>query len=302
MLILIEIIYVSSSLTTNIIPLVKKLVEAVQPLAQSKHVILSFTVSVTECILDHQPENVAGSLLAVLCRIVDHLPSGTSLQVAVSENEVAAVIRIENSGINLSRISTITKGISLPVRIDGDERHRTVYYFDIAKTTNGIIRPRETILVKSRANTNIPAFYAEIRKRLQSYNSSDEKIALLTKVHNPADAAFLQKINELIFANIANESFDVDCLAEKMFLSRSQVFRKLKLITGKAPAAYIKSLRLQQAKKMLETTDVRVSEAAFATGFESVSHFTKVFSSRYGFKPSLLKRKTGATNEQKDAT
>jgi transcriptional regulator GlxA family with amidase domain len=76
----------------------------------------------------------------------------------------------------------------------------------------------------------------------------------------------------------------------------------LKLITGKAPAAYIKWLRLQKAKTLLETTDALVSEVAFATGFESVSHFTKVFSHRYGFTPSLLKRKHTATNEQKDAT
>ena len=96
--------------------------------------------------------------------------------------------------------------------------------------------------------------------------------------------------------NINDESFDANKLSSEICLSRTQLFRKLKNVTGQSPADYIKQLRLQKAKKLLETTDKRVGEAAFETGFESVSHFTKVFRKRYGFKPSELKRKNNATN------
>ncbi len=291
-----------SAVYANIIPLVKSIVSAVESLAQSKNSSVLFTALTDECKVNHQPEAVGKSLLSILCRIIDHLPKGLIISVSVIENDDTVIIKIENSGINLGRISQITTDSILPVRIDDGERGRTIYYFDIAKMQSDIDEPVETLVEKRKATINVPAFYAEIRKRLQSHSNSAEKMLLLTKVHNPADAAFLQKINELIFANIADELFDANQLAEKMFLSRAQVFRRLKLITGKAPAGYIKSLRLQQAKKMLETMDVLVSEVAFATGFESVSHFTKVFSRRYGFTPSLLKRKPVATNEQKDAT
>ena len=112
---------------------------------------------------------------------------------------------------------------------------------------------------------------------MQSHYNSADKLVLLTKVYNPAEAAFLQKVNDIIFSNINDETFDANKLSSEICLSRTQLFRKLKNIIGQSPASYIKQLRLQKAKKLLETTDKRVGEAAYETGFESVSHFTKVF-------------------------
>jgi transcriptional regulator GlxA family with amidase domain len=143
---------------------------------------------------------------------------------------------------------------------------------------------------------SVNGFYAEIKQRLQSHYNSADKLVLLTKVYNPAEAAFLQKVNDIIFSNINDETFDANKLSSEICLSRTQLFRKLKNIIGRPPADYIRQLRLQKAKKLLETTDKRVGEVACETGFESMSHFTKVFANRYGFKPSELKRRPNTTN------
>jgi transcriptional regulator GlxA family with amidase domain len=102
---------------------------------------------------------------------------------------------------------------------------------------------------------NVTGYYAEIRKRLQAHYNTADKLVTLTKVYNPADAAFLQKVNDIIFLNIGDEYFDANKLSSEICLSRAQLLRKLKNTIGQSPAGYIKQLRLQRAKKLLETTD-----------------------------------------------
>jgi transcriptional regulator GlxA family with amidase domain len=107
----------------------------------------------------------------------------------------------------------------------------------------------------------------------------------------PREAAFLQKINAVIVANMENEFFDATALSKEMNMSRTSLFRRLKPLIQQAPATYIKSIRLQKAKELLETTDISVGDAAFNTGFQTQSHFTKAFSDKFGFLPSTIRRK-----------
>ena len=86
-------------------------------------------------------------------------------------------------------------------------------------------------------------------------------------------------------------------------MSRTQLFRKLKPIIRQSASGYIRSLRLQKAKEMLETTEYRISEVAYMTGFETPSNFTKVFVKTFGMKPSAISRyKPTETNGQENAT
>ena len=93
------------------------------------------------------------------------------------------------------------------------------------------------------------------------------------------------------------DGFDTNRLSEEMHLSRAQLFRRLKPLIRQAPGSYIKTVRLEKAKELLETTDLRVGEVAFKTGFQTQSHFTRVFIQHYGVKPSLFCRyNQNATN------
>ncbi len=114
----------------------------------------------------------------------------------------------------------------------------------------------------------------------------------------PQEAAFMQKINALIKANLEDENFDTNTLCKAMSLSRTQLFRRVKSLIKEAPANHIKMMRLQKAKELLETTDSTVSEITFKTGFQTVSHFTKIFKKQYGIVPSAYRQTNGhATNE-----
>ena len=144
----------------------------------------------------------------------------------------------------------------------------------------------------------IPQFYKEVQKRFHSHFTQTEKLMATLEKSQPQEAAFMQKINALIKVNLEDENFDTIALCKAMSISRTQLFRRVKSLIKEAPANHIKSMRLQKAKELLESTDCTVSQVAFKTGFQTISHFTKVFKKQYGVVPSAYRQNNGhATNE-----
>lgn len=110
---------------------------------------------------------------------------------------------------------------------------------------------------------------------------------LIEKVENP-QTKFLQQIIQRIHKNIDNTNFGPTQLAEEMFLSESQIYRKLKAITDKSTAVFIRSIRLQKAKELIETSNKTISEIAYDTGFNNPSWFSRVFKEEFGHSPKKL--------------
>jgi len=78
----------------------------------------------------------------------------------------------------------------------------------------------------------------------------------------------------------------VEELADKLGLSRSQVFRKVKALTGETPVALLRNCRLTRARTLLAQGGYTVSEVAFACGFSSASYFSDVYLAVFGHRPS----------------
>lgn len=97
---------------------------------------------------------------------------------------------------------------------------------------------------------------------------------------------FIKKIKSILEENIESEDFGLPQLCQKVGMSRSQLFRKMKALTGTAPSAFIKSYRLNKAKYLLENTDCNVAEAAYEVGFKDPSYFSKIFREEFGIAPS----------------
>ena len=103
--------------------------------------------------------------------------------------------------------------------------------------------------------------------------------------------AFLQKVNTLIDENMDNGGFLVDELSKEVGMNRSQLYRKLKALTGKSTVAYLRSRRLHEAQRLLKKGDLNVSEVGYAVGFSSPSYFSKAFSDEFGYSPTEMKNK-----------
>ncbi len=100
---------------------------------------------------------------------------------------------------------------------------------------------------------------------------------------------FLQNATSIIEANFDNEHFQIDDLATELHLSRNQLYRKLKALTGKNFTTIVKEMKMHQAKEMLTKTDQTIAEIAFQMGFKDQSYFTKVFKEVVGKTPSELR-------------
>ena len=129
----------------------------------------------------------------------------------------------------------------------------------------------------------------ELRRKLQ------ERYAGSVKGNNPQgieptlEDLFLRKVQELVLAHLSEAVFSNLQLAKRMHLSESQLFRKIKALTGRSTAVYIRSIRLQKAKELLESSRFTVSEVAFQVGFNSPSYFSRVFSKEFGIPPKSLR-------------
>ena len=100
------------------------------------------------------------------------------------------------------------------------------------------------------------------------------------------DDIFLRKINQTISDNISDSNLTVEFLAEKTALSRVQLFRKFKAITGCSPSEYIKAVRLQHAADILANGKHNIADVAYNVGFSDPKYFSNCFAEKYGMKPS----------------
>ena len=101
------------------------------------------------------------------------------------------------------------------------------------------------------------------------------------------DRQFLEKVNALLAAHLGDEGFGVDQMSEALNLSRTQVHRKLKALTGQTPGECLRLTRMHCALTLLRARAGTVADIAFRVGYGSPAHFSTAFSRQFGFLPSL---------------
>ncbi|MCL1933155.1 MAG: response regulator [Candidatus Azobacteroides sp.] len=99
------------------------------------------------------------------------------------------------------------------------------------------------------------------------------------------DDVFMEKILKIINANLSNPKLNVEMLGASVGFSRVHIHRKLKELTGQSARDFIRTIRLEQAKKLLKQKNLTISQVADAVGFVSLSHFSASFREYYGISP-----------------
>ena len=131
-----------------------------------------------------------------------------------------------------------------------------------------------------------------LRHKLRERFSGQGILLKIAKSHSPTrDERFIKKLIEIVEAHLSNENFGMPELCKQAGMSRTQLFRKLKALTGKSATRFIRSIRLEKAKGLLETTDLSISEVAYQTGFGSAAYFSKTFQEEFGAAPSEVRKK-----------
>jgi len=129
-------------------------------------------------------------------------------------------------------------------------------------------------------------------KSIETVNTQDTSIAvpdtpvdLAVQLTN-SDQHFLEKVFSIIREHYVNPDFNVDTLSQKMGMSRSSFYNRIKAISGQAPADFIRQYRMERAKELLRTRQYTIAEVAFRSGFTDVKYFRDVFRKKFDRSPS----------------
>jgi signal transduction histidine kinase/ligand-binding sensor domain-containing protein/DNA-binding response OmpR family regulator len=146
-----------------------------------------------------------------------------------------------------------------------------------------LIKPFDTEELKLRVCNLI-----NLRKKLQRRYSGGEKAVI---EHDEVKSSkvnekFMVRINDIISRHMAEEDFSIEDFSSEMAMGRTQLHRKFKAITGKSPSRFIRTYRLNAARKMMADQQGNISEIAYSVGFSSPIYFSKCFKEEFGCTPT----------------
>ena len=105
------------------------------------------------------------------------------------------------------------------------------------------------------------------------------------------DQTFVTRLREVIRDNMGDSDFSVERIGEEIGLSRVQLYRKVKALTGQTPVELLRKARLERGRRLIEKTEKSVSEIAYEVGFTSPSYFNKCFKDEFGISPGAMREK-----------
>ena len=144
--------------------------------------------------------------------------------------------------------------------------------------------------VKEELLTRLDQLILLRKKLIQKFQNQGFSELSKSRTENP-ETKFLQKVIDVVHQDITDENFGSVELAQEIHISESQLYRKLKAITGKSSAVFIRSVRLQKAKELILSTDKTFSEISYDVGFKDPSWFSRTFKQEFGISPSEFKKK-----------
>ena len=125
----------------------------------------------------------------------------------------------------------------------------------------------------------------ESRKKLNQTWSKGVEDDEIGNISNEIDKSFLKQLRKIIQENLANSDLSVEQIGDEIGLSRVQLYRKVKALTGYSPVEIVRKARLTRARHLLRTTEKTVSEVAYAVGFSTPSYFSKCYKDEFGENP-----------------
>lgn len=279
----------SFSINADLVPLFRGLVTGLQPFAAAQEVELVFESSVENLLASYNPEEVLSEITVLLSRVVTFTPQTYCVKVSVgecNENNDRCILEIENTGVDLSKLGEILSSVKNGLLVER-QKQGTRFVISIPTNQNSTVF-KEPLEKASIIPKQYPMYFSAVSKRLSTHFSNTENLEKSAELKSASEGVFLKKVNAVVNSHLADSDFKVDTLADAMALSRTQLFRKIKSLTQMSPQQYLRFVRLERAKKLLQSKDrdLNVSEVGYEVGFASKSHFTRSFQKEFGFNPS----------------
>lgn len=153
-----------------------------------------------------------------------------------------------------------------------------------------ITKPFSASLLRARIK-NLFDTRRKIAEQIQTDTSNSEKSTVVTNSLNELDKEFIEKITDIIEENIDSESLDVNFIADKIFMSHSTLYRKIKALTDMTINEFIRKIRMKLAEELLLSGKYSISEISYMVGINSVTYFRQCFKDQFGLAPTEYLKK-----------
>lgn len=137
----------------------------------------------------------------------------------------------------------------------------------------------------------LPVLVARIDNFIKNKQNQQEKFKDTPEVDagtlelSTLDKEFLDKVISLVNEHIEDEAFDIDALANEVCMSRSSLYRKIKVITGMSPVELVRNTKLKRSYELLKEGRMNISQVAYAAGFSNPKYFSTCFKEQFGISP-----------------
>jgi AraC-like DNA-binding protein len=162
---------------------------------------------------------------------------------------------------------------------------------DVANRLEGLERGADAFLAKPFDMEELHMVIENLiqgRQRLKGKYSGAQK--QIDKVVQPEvkgnDELLMERIMKAVNKHISNSDFNVDMLTQEVGISRAQLHRKMKEMTGISTSEFIRNIRLEQAARLLKEQKINITQVAYTVGFSNLAHFSTIFRKHFGVAPS----------------
>ncbi len=162
---------------------------------------------------------------------------------------------------------------------------------DVANRLEGLERGADAFLAKPFSMDELHVTIDNLiksRQRLKGKFSGAQQQA--DKVEKPEvkgnDEQLMERIMRSVNKNLSDSDFSVEMLTQEVGISRAQLHRKMKEMTGLSTSEFIRNIRLEQAARLLREQKINVTQVAYAVGFSNLAHFSTIFRKHFGVSPS----------------
>ena len=195
--------------------------------------------------------------------------------VMMPEMDGFTMLRMIKTNMNLSHLPVImlTSKADVANRLEGLERGADAYLakpFDMEElhlVINNLIQNR-----------------LHLKGKFSGAQQQADKIEQIEVKGN--DELLMERVMKVLNKNLGDSDFTVEQLCSEVGISRTQLHRKMKAMTGLTTAEFIRNIRLEQAARLLKEQKINVTQVAYAVGFSNLAHFSTVFRKQFGMTPT----------------
>ncbi|MCB9305417.1 MAG: response regulator [Lewinellaceae bacterium] len=278
------------------------LIDSIEPTGQQANLA---PVDESAALLTIKAQEAAGDELPVLLIAEDNLDTIAYLRMCLEDDYVLLVATDGQQGIDMALEHTpdiIISDVMMPVR-DGFELCQTL---KTDERTNHI--PIILLTAKSEEGARLSGLehgadaylnkpfdkkelFLQLKNLLRLRQELQKRYSEQGTAASDADKRFIQedrfveKIRNAILGHIGDEDYGITEICRDVTMSRTSLHRKLRAITGRSTSHFIRAVRLQEGQKMLQTTDMTISEIAYSLGFKDPSYFSRIYREEFGQNP-----------------